>query len=395
MTGVAEVVLTVATILTVDGSTTVIDQGIAAGLRAGDRGRVFYELHVGARDRVVRIPFSQAEVLDVEEARARIHVRGSQPALPGFQVEIEIPSERLEPPVVLVALAEHCIELGHYEEALRHLERATLHLVGHPVFSLPSRQELEAITGGQRVTLAMETVLGLRAWAEAGLGEVKVASRDREVVVPKERAVVREERAVVREETAVVAEGTVVIAEEKDPNPVPRPPFESMARISGGTYEIGVELESAQFYDQQPRHTRQLQTFRIDRVSVTKLGYRSFRINHVFSDSQDPEFAVGLTFDEAQAFCRWRSARLPTEFEWEVAAKTPGAIAVSLLEWTDSWYEPYPGNTFPELKYGKIFRVLRGMPEGRVAEATVRRFLDPLESGAMVGFRCVDTTASR
>lgn len=389
MTAVAEVVLTVATILTVDGSTAVIDQGIAAGLRAGDRGQVLYELHVGASDRVVRIPFSQAEVVNVEETRAWIRVRGSQPALPGFRVEIEIPSGRLEPPTVLVALAEHSIELGQYERALRQLGLATLHLVGHPLFSLPSRQELEAITGSQRVALAMETVLGLRARAEAGLGEVKVASRDREVVVPKERAVVHEQTA------AVVAEETVVIAEEKDPNPVPRPPLESMARISGGAHEIGVELENARFYDQQPRHTRQLQTFRIDRVSVTKLGYQSFRINHVFSDSQDQEFAVGLTFDEAQAFCRWRSARLPTEFEWEVAAKTPGAIAVSLLEWTDSWYEPYPGNTFPEPKYGKIFRVLRGMPEGRVAEATVRRFLDPLESGAMVGFRCVDTTASR
>lgn len=360
MTVAGEVVLAVATILSVDGSTTFVDQGIAAGLRVGDRGAVFYELYVGERDRVVRIPVSRAEVLDVEESRALVHVPDSQSALPGFRVEIEIPSERLEPSVVQVALAEYRIGLGRYEQAQKHLDLATLHLLGHPLFSLPSRQELEVIAGSKRVALAMQKVLALRATVQAGLGDVEVATVDQEVK----------------------------LAVEKKPDPVPRSVPGTMARIPGGTYQIGEPITNAQYYDQQPRHTRHFETFRIDRVSVTKVDYRVFRSEHVFSDSPDQEFAVGLIFDEAQAFCRWRSARLPTEFEWEVAVKTPGALAAPLLEWTDSWYEPYPGNTYREKEYGQTHRVMRGMRQGRASEMTVRRFLDPRESRPDVGFRC-------
>ena len=49
MTPAAETVLLIATILAGEGPLATIDRGITDGLRAGDRGRVFYVLQVGAK----------------------------------------------------------------------------------------------------------------------------------------------------------------------------------------------------------------------------------------------------------------------------------------------------------------------------------------------------------
>lgn len=45
--------------------------------------------------------------------------------------------------------------------------------------------------------------------------------------------------------------------------------------------------------------------------------------NAPFGSPADPEEpAVHLTFDEAEQYCQWRGARLPTDFEWMKAAYT-------------------------------------------------------------------------
>ncbi len=50
-----------------------------------------------------------------------------------------------------------------------------------------------------------------------------------------------------------------------------------------------------------------------------------------------------VSFYEAEAFARWRELRLPTEFEWEIAARQfPWG---QRWEWTHSAYLPYPGFT--------------------------------------------------
>ena len=48
-----------------------------------------------------------------------------------------------------------------------------------------------------------------------------------------------------------------------------------------------------------------------------------------------------ISFYEAYCFASWKGMRLPTEFEWEVAAQQ--FEWGRRWEWTESAYLPYPG----------------------------------------------------
>lgn len=102
----------------------------------------------------------------------------------------------------------------------------------------------------------------------------------------------------------------------------------STITITAGAYIVG-EKGGSRAVD-QPQKKIQLSAFRIAVAPVTNADYRRFiaatgykapgLIDHVqFGAPSHP--VVMVTWDDASAYARWAGGRLPTELEWEVAAK--------------------------------------------------------------------------
>jgi formylglycine-generating enzyme required for sulfatase activity len=81
--------------------------------------------------------------------------------------------------------------------------------------------------------------------------------------------------------------------------------------------------------DERPVRTRVLPAFSIDRTEVTRGDYAACVAAHrckplpalAAGDADERLPAANVTWKEAQAFCRFTGGRLPTEAEWEKAAR--------------------------------------------------------------------------
>ncbi len=166
-------------------------------------------------------------------------------------------------------------------------------------------------------------------------------------------------------------------------------------QVLAGSYRIGLPAREARFYNQQPRFDVFLGALAVDRRPVSHAAFKLFQPSHLFVGSESAAVTT-ITYEQADEFCRWRGARLATEFEWEIAIQQELVTSPpGLLEWTASWYTPYPGNTRPEAAYGDKYRVLRGGLGGSdgMLDAHRRRFMEPISSSPEVGFRCVQSAS--
>jgi len=142
-----------------------------------------------------------------------------------------------------------------------------------------------------------------------------------------------------------------------------------MAYVPGGIYKMGSTDDEVSFAvqicnkfvqkcrwewfsDQQPGHTVTLDSFWIDRTEVTNAQYtqcvstgacnppwsaRSFTRTSYYEDSAFADYPVMYTtWVDAEAYCSWAGAHLPTEAEWEYAARGPE-------RWWYPWGDEFDG----------------------------------------------------
>jgi sulfatase modifying factor 1 len=111
-------------------------------------------------------------------------------------------------------------------------------------------------------------------------------------------------------------------------------PGDDMVVVPAGPFKMGcnpaAELEgnycaTAAAADQLPYHEVTLREFNIDRLETSKAEYKrcvdAGGCGSISGLSVRPNEPVVVRVSEARTYCEWRGARLPTEAEWEKAAR--------------------------------------------------------------------------
>ncbi len=187
-----------------------------------------------------------------------------------------------------------------------------------------------------------------------------------------------------------------------------------MVLVPAGEFSMGTD---DRLFDEGPQHRVTLPAFMIDIYEVTNLQYEKFSHesgrrspkhfrNRTYPSGKADHPVTFVSWYDAKEYCEWAGKRLPTDQEWEKAARgsdgriyawgndfaldkantpqrwakigqqgdtTPvGAFAGgaspyglydmsgNVWEWTSSWYQPYPGSQAESENYGERYKTLKG-----------------------------------
>ena len=219
----------------------------------------------------------------------------------------------------------------------------------------------------------------------------------------------------------------------------------SMGLIPGGKFIMG---SNERWDDETPEYIESVDKFYIDRYEVTNAEYEKFTydtkrekpyhwLNGKVPKNKKNHPVIYVNWHDAGEYCKWKGKRLPTEQEWEKAArgdsgniypwgntwainksnhpykgstgtepvgsypngKSPYGLydmSGNVWEWVDSFYLPHPGNNINRGEYGMDKRVLKGGSWfdclsygcGLSAPTFNRSFFTPEVKNNSFGFRC-------